>query len=193
MDMLGSHKEDLEMSPSRFILLSALVALMASSQQNSSKQQSTETKFAPPISCPITPRPTAAFIPPAPYPTELPEKAFWIGTEKLWTDIGEPMVWTWRPHQPGHEQDLTAKVFWFRVGYDYHTEPIPKLEVTGARLDESAPALQTPQGKATNAILGGGTSSMLTGVYVPTPGCWEITGDYQGDKLSFVVWVEPAK
>jgi len=33
----------------------------------------------------------------------------------------------------------------------------------------------------------------LTGVYVPTPGCWKITGDYQGDKLSFVVWVEPDK
>jgi hypothetical protein len=40
-------------------------------------------------------------------------------------------------HRPGHEQDLTAKIFWFRVGYDYHTEPIPKLEVTGRRLDHS--------------------------------------------------------
>ena len=34
---------------------------------------------------------------------------------------------------------------------------------------------------------------MLTGVYVPTPGCWEITGDYHRNKLSFVVWVESAK
>jgi hypothetical protein len=30
---------------------------------------------------------------------------------------------------------------------------------------------------------------MLTGVDVPTPGCWEIMGDYKGQKLSFVVWV----
>jgi hypothetical protein len=30
---------------------------------------------------------------------------------------------------------------------------------------------------------------MLTGVYTPTPGCWEITGDYKGQKLSYVVWV----
>jgi hypothetical protein len=36
-----------------------------------------------------------------------------------------------------------------------------------------------------------GRGAMLTGVYVPTPGCWEITGDYEGDKLSFVAWVEP--
>ena len=34
---------------------------------------------------------------------------------------------------------------------------------------------------------------MLTGVYVPAPGCWEITREYDGNKLSFVVWVEPSK
>jgi hypothetical protein len=30
---------------------------------------------------------------------------------------------------------------------------------------------------------------MLTGVYLPAPGCWEITGNYEGTQLSFVVWV----
>ena len=124
---------------------------------------------------------------------ELPADAFWIGTDKLWTGIREPMIWQWRQHRPGHEQDLTEKIFWFRVGYDYRTEPRPKLKVTGKRLDGPAPPLNLPQGDATNAILGGTTSSMLTGVYIPTPGCWEITGDYQGDKLNFVVWVEPAR
>jgi hypothetical protein len=34
---------------------------------------------------------------------------------------------------------------------------------------------------------------MLVGVYVPTPGCWEITGEYRDQKLSFVVWLEPVK
>jgi hypothetical protein len=34
---------------------------------------------------------------------------------------------------------------------------------------------------------------MVTGVYVPTPGCWEITGEYNGQQLSFVVWVKPVK
>ena len=178
------------MNPLRCILL---IVLAVSSQQNSSKPPSSQTQSVPPASCPVTLRPATAFLPPAPYPTELSAHAFWIGTDKLWTDIYEPMVWSWRPHQPGHEQDLTAKIFWFRVGYDYHTEPIPKLKVTGRRLDGPAPPLVHPQGEATNAILGSVTASMLTGVYVPTPGCWKITGDYQGDKLSFVVWVEPDK
>jgi len=30
---------------------------------------------------------------------------------------------------------------------------------------------------------------MVAGVFIPTLGCWEITGDYKGDKLSYVVWV----
>jgi len=30
---------------------------------------------------------------------------------------------------------------------------------------------------------------MLTGIDTPTVGCWKITGDYKGEKLSFVVWV----
>jgi hypothetical protein len=147
---------------------------------------------APPATCPVPRPPAKAFVPPAPYPTELPENAFWLGTEKLWIVLVNPEIWEWAPHKPGHEQEvqpLTQKVFWFRVGYDYRAEPRPKLKVTGRRLDGPAPPLMVMP--ATNAYTG--ISSMLTGVYVPAPGCWEITGDYEGDKLSFVVWVEPAK
>jgi hypothetical protein len=46
--------------------------------------------------------------------------------------------------------------------------------------------------KVTNALFVP-HAAMLTGVYVPTPGCWEIAGDYKGQKLSFVVWLYPVK
>ena len=46
--------------------------------------------------------------------------------------------------------------------------------------------------RATNAFPGP-AAAMLVGVYIPTPGCWEITGEYKSQKLSFVVWVEPVK
>jgi hypothetical protein len=98
-----------------------------------------------------------------------------------------------RPHQPGHEQEvqpLTAKIFWMRLGYDSRAEPRPPIKVTGRRLDGPVPPLLVLP--PTNAFQRPG-SAMLTGVYVPTPGCWEITGDYDGNKLSFVVWVEQAK
>ena len=45
----------------------------------------------------------------------------------------------------------------------------------------------------TIAIIDEHHGAMLTGVWVPVSGCWEITGDYEGDKLIFNVWVEPDK
>jgi len=176
----------------RLILITTLAALAANAEQTSSQPASLQTETVP-ASCPLTPRPTREFVPPADYHLgKLPEDVFYIGSEKLWTGIREPMVWQWRPHRPGHERDLTEKISWFRVGYSWRKEPIPKLRVTGRRLDGPAPALMTPQGPATNAIMDSERGAMLTGIYVPTPGCWEITGDCEGDRLSFVVWVEPA-
>jgi hypothetical protein len=174
----------------RLILITALAALTACAQEISSQPSSRQTETVP-ASCPLTHRPTSKFVPPVDYRDALPEGTFYIGSEKLWTVIHEPMVWGWRPHRPGHELDLTNKIFWHRVGYSARMEPVPKLRVSGRRLDGPAHALVTPQGPATNAIMGS-ENAMLTGVYVPAPGCWEITGDYEGDKLSFVVWVEPA-
>jgi hypothetical protein len=87
-------------------------------------------------------------------------------------------------------QPLTAKIFWGSVDFNYREEYPPKLKVTGRRLDGDGPPLLTLT--PTNAFPGP-TAAMLVGVYVPTPGCWEITGDYKGQKLSFVVWIQPVK
>jgi hypothetical protein len=172
-------------------LVIVFAALAAGSQQSSPPQASSLPQTVP-DSCPMTPRPARPFIPPADYRTdndERPANFFLIGSEKLWTEIGESMIWEWRPHRPGHEKDLTAKIFWFREDYNWHKEPIPKLRVTGKRIDGPSPPLMNPQGPATNAIIDSHHGAMLTGVYVPAPGCWEITGNYEGHKLSFNVWV----
>lgn len=175
----------------RSVLVIALATLTPGGQQTSSQPPAPREEIVP-APCPMAPRSARAFIPPAEYRTteELPKGWFLIGTEKLWTEIGESMVWQWRPHTPGHEQDLTAKIFWLSEDYNCRTEPIPKIKVTGKRLDGPAPPLMLPQGPATNAIIDSQRGAMLTGVWMPVPGCWEITGDYQGDKLTFNVWVE---
>lgn len=171
----------------RLTLVISVVCLTAMAQQNSSRQP-----VVPPSSCPVTVPTGNPFAPPSPY--ELGEKSFWLGTEKLWTALrksGE--VWHWAPHKPGHEQEvqpLTVKTFWGSVDFDWKKEYPPGLRVTGRRLDGNAPPLLTLP--ATNAFPGP-AAAMLVGVYVPTPGCWEITGEYKGQKLSYVVWVEPAK
>ena len=86
---------------------------------------------------------------------------------------------------------MTAKTFWASVDFNWRTEWPVTLKVTGRRLDGNAPPLLASQ--ATNAMVDGPTPAMLVGVYVPTPGCWEITGEYKGEKLSFVVWVKPVE
>jgi len=172
----------------RLLLMISLVGLTAMGQQNSPQERPVA-----PASCPVTVAPAVPFTPPGCPELGENDNTFWFGTEKLWTGLRKSGVWGWGPHAPGHEhevQPLTAKIFWWSVDYDRHREGNADLKVTGRRLDGDAPSLLTLP--TTNA-LGSPYDAMLTGVYVPTPGCWEITGDYKGQRLSFVVWLQPAK
>ncbi len=177
------------MSALRVVLLISVLAFTVTGQQKSPQRP-----VVPPASCPVTVPPAIPFIPPAPYELEDNDNSFWIGTDKLWTARSKTEVWTTEPRKPGHEQEvqpLTAKTFWASVDFNWRTEWPVTLTVTGRRLDGSAPPLLAM--RATNAMVGGPTPTMLVGVYVPTPGCWEITGDYKGQQLSFVVWVKPVE
>lgn len=170
----------------RAVVLISLVALTAMGQQNSPRQD-----LVRPASCPVTAPPAVPFTPPHPYDQGVYQNSFWLGTDKLWTAVrksGE--VWGWAPRAPGHEhevQPLTAKTFWASVDFNYREEYPPDIKVTGKRLDGDAPPLLTM--RATNAFPGP-AAAMLVGVYVPTPGCWEITAEYRGEKLSYIVWVQ---
>ena len=171
----------------RIAVLISLLTLTASAQQNPQRTS------APPASCPVTLAAPMPYLPPPQYELDHNTTGFWIGTDKLWTALSRPGVWEWAPHKPGHDnevQPLTIKLFWGSVDFDWKTEYPPVLKVAGKRLDGDAPPLLTM--RPTNAFPGP-TAAMLVGVYVPTSGCWEITGEYKGEKLSFVVWVQPVK
>jgi len=79
------------------------------------------------------------------------------------------------------------KVFWFRKGYDWRTDGPPPLKISGKRLDGQASPLRV---EGPNAA-GLKNPSMVAALEVPSIGCWEITADYKGDTLSYVVWVTP--
>jgi hypothetical protein len=167
----------------RLVLLILLVALTAMCQHNSPRQA-----LVPPASCPVTTPPAHPFTPPARY---LPGDNWFLGSEKLWTEGSKSGVWDWEPHEPW-DGNLTVKISWGSVDYDWRKESRPNLTITGRRLDGEAPPLLL----APMTHIGGSDAepgSMLSGVYVPTPGCWEITGEYRGEKLSFVVWVRQVK
>jgi hypothetical protein len=64
---------------------------------------------------------------------------------------------------------------------------MPTLTVTGQQLNGDA-TIETNQ--ATNGFHAIYKSFMLTGINVPTAGCWQFTAHYAGHDLSFVVWIE---
>ena len=140
----------------------------------------------PPASCPITQPPDPAFTPPEPYPAVAPYGEFWYGTNELWTMVQPDGRWVALPHD---ESGYGQKIFLWREGYDMTTENQPQIAMSGRRLD-GAETFTGPTG-GTNGYHGDMGQFMLTGVSIPTVGCWEITGQYRDATLSFVVWVAP--
>ena len=166
-------------------LATALSALSVGWVQSRSEAATLPEPARPPASCPVTQPPVPAFVPPQPYPASAPYGGFWYGSDDLWTLLVRRGTWRSLPHDDaGYRQ----KTFWWRPGYSGSADPRPKLRVTGRRLDAQAPPFEGH--RATNAHhrdFGGW--AMLVGVDVPTHGCWEITGEYEGQQLSFVVWI----
>jgi hypothetical protein len=137
-----------------------------------------------PTTCPVTKPSDQLLVPPYPYPATPYPGGSWFGTDRLWI-AGPPIVWKGLPHYTPNDPTFRQKMQWWRQGYDFRTEPIPKLKVTGRRLDAPAPPLIT---EVSNVA--GSKPSMMVGMNFPTLGCWEITGRHEDDELTFVVWVE---
>jgi DNA-binding beta-propeller fold protein YncE len=133
--------------------------------------------------CPATLAVNRTFVAPIPYPEKAPYGQFWYGNEKLWTALQPDGKWL--------QLRYGEKVFWWSQGYVGTKEPQPKLKITAKRLDSDNPPIVLSE-QATNAFhqdFGGW--AMLSGVQLPEQGCWEIIGEYSGEKLAFVVNVTP--
>jgi hypothetical protein len=135
--------------------------------------------------CPVTTQPEPAFIPPPYYEGQAPfEGAFWFGGDGLWTMLRDE-AWSDLPlSQDGYVQ----KLFWWADGYVWDEEPNPVFLLRGERLDGKAAMIESEE--ATNAFSEYG-SSILTSAAIPTEGCWQFSGSYQGESLSFVVEIKP--
>jgi hypothetical protein len=140
-----------------------------------------------PQTCPITQPPAQTFVPPPPYPSQHSSQEFWFGSEKLWVQLPTNGTWSHLPHYRPSDMAFRQKIQWWRKGYDWHTDNPSKLTVTGERLDSPAPLLAS-QSNASGVT---GPAFIISGLDIPTLGCWRVTGDYAGDKLTFVIWVAP--
>ena len=141
----------------------------------------------PPADCPVTTTGILSFEAPAPFSPKAPWPGiFWFGSEGLWTALHENGVWSALPNT---SDGYTQKIMWWSSAYSLKDEPQPDLVVSGRRLDADAPVLRFYG--ATNAMADDIGEAMLTGVEFPTLGCWEVTSQYKGAELTFVVWIAP--
>lgn len=190
------------MSPLRSAMVIALATLvsctgvaMVAAQRATVVTQTTPAGTAMmqenvPTTCPITKPPVRPFVPPSPYPAKTGPDAFWFGTEKLWTSLPADGTWRGLPHYKPSDPTFRQKLFWWRQGYNWRAEHPPHLTVTGRRLDGTAPPLGADEANA-GWQADKEHAFMVVGINFPTLGCWKVTGDYHGDRLTFVVWVAP--
>jgi hypothetical protein len=128
--------------------------------------------------CPVTLAAPRRFAEPSPSSAS----RFWYGDERLAVLLKAGGRW----RGMGPAKSYRDKLVWWRQGYDGTAEPRPKLLVTGRRLDGDAPALATPTPtNARHADFGGW--AMLVALEFSSAGCWQVTGEYGPQKLSFVV------
>jgi hypothetical protein len=111
-----------------------------------------------------------------------PASEHWYGSETLAVML--PPNGMWRGMGSAHH--YRDKLFWWSFGFTPGSES--KLKVTGRKLDDTSAAANISRVTSAYASsLGGWT--MLVAVEFPNAGCWEIAGEYLGQKLTFVVEV----
>src|SRR3984893_17223666 len=144
-----------------------------------------------PQTCPVTQPPPQAFLPPPPYPSQHSSNGFWFGSEKLWVQLPTDGTWSHLPHYRPSDTAFRQKIQWWRQGYDLSAEMPSQLVITGKLLDAPAPPLVSQSNASGMGTGTDGRAFIMSGLDIPTLGCWQITGDYNGDKLTFVIWVAP--
>lgn len=136
---------------------------------------------AAPETCKVTLPSTPTDKPPLPTPGDSGfQTAGKFGTDRLWTVL--PMNGIWRGLTPKAfgEYAYSNKLPWGGA-FSYKAGA---LIVTGRRLDGPAPSFTETEPIS-------GVDGMIGGINIPVFGCWEITGRYNTEELTFTVWVAP--
>ncbi|HTB18279.1 MAG TPA: hypothetical protein VK708_09185 [Bryobacteraceae bacterium] len=142
----------------------------------------------PADSCPVTKAPAPAFVPPAPYSPNPLSGGFLLGSPSLWTFVNTYDFSADRSHLKG---PYPFKLVYWHPGLDWHdTDEANNLKVVARRLDaHSTPIAFAPHtsivwhlsDEAPNEF------AIMTGLDLPSGGCWEIAAEYKGQRLSYVV------
>lgn len=136
--------------------------------------------------CPVTVPGVVAFTPLSEAPEGPPSvyDEVWYGSPDLWTMIdprGEVNSKRWLGGD---------RTFWWSENYS--PEDPREINVTAEQVNGSAPTvhMSAPAGSGFNPFMLQPTHESVTmiGVELPEPGCWELTAEYKGSTLSYVIW-----
>ena len=95
---------------------------------------------------------------------------YWFGHNGLWTALPADGIWS--------ELSYGKKFLWWSEEFDVYEDETPDLTITASHLDGDAPPVQVS--KATNAYHKRIHWAMMSGVELPSSGCWEFKGQYKG-------------
>lgn len=139
-----------------------------------------------PDSCPVTRPPEPRFVPPEPYAEWPSAGTFWYGSNALWTGLRSGGIWE---SLPKSDAGYVNKIALWAEGYSQTMEPQPAITLSARQLDGNS--VVEPHVHGTNAYHPDYGQFMMTGIKLPTLGCWEIMLEYKEAALSFVVWLRP--
>jgi hypothetical protein len=141
-----------------------------------------------PDDCPVTLPTEPLYVPPGQKAQKAiePDEPFLYGTDALFTQIYADGRWRGIKSAAGTRN----KSAWFRRDAEWGKERPYQLVVTAKRIDVNGPMLTVA--RVTNMLVGKEQEevAMLLMLELPERGCWEVTGNYKSDSLSFVVWVD---
>jgi hypothetical protein len=141
----------------------------------------------PADSCPTAKAPAPAFVPPAPYNSSPLSGGFLLGSESLWTFVN---TYDFSPSHPEGRAYAFKLVYWHPGLNWHHTDEANALNVVARRLDApSAPIVFTHRGTMVGHFSAEAPDevAMMTGLDLPSGGCWEIAADFKGEHLNYVI------
>ncbi|SRR5216684_318170 len=156
---------------------------------SASQQLQNQVRNEVPEACPVTKPSAQPFVPPPPCWTDHGPDGFWYGSESLWTLLGVPGTWNIHSNVLEGKGGYRTKLTYWRQGFDWRREPKPELIVIAKRLDREAPRVAA--GPANAVFVTTARPGMMTMIDIPSTGCWELTAQYGGHRLSFIVSVQP--
>jgi hypothetical protein len=141
-------------------------------------------------SCPVTKAPAPAFVPPAPYNSSPLSGGFLLGSESLWTFVNTDDLRPDHPSRPEGPPYAFKLVYWHPGLNWHHTDEVHDLTVVARRLDAlSAPIVFTHRASMVGHLSAEAPDevAMMTGLDLPSGGCWEIAANFKSEHLSYVI------